>query len=97
MQASTPPGKRMKEFSPYLNPVGYLETRYTRMMASLSAIAYRMDRLTPRYLKRMHGIDLRYTSLACELGFNGRAEEAGDEAQAMADGSLLRDVLRGED
>jgi hypothetical protein len=35
-------------------------------MSSLSSIAYRMDRLTPQYLRRLHGLELRYTSLACE-------------------------------
>ena len=55
-----------REFKPYLNPLGYLETHYTRMMSSLSSLAYRMNRLTPAYLRRMHGLELRYTSLACE-------------------------------
>lgn len=55
-----------REFKNFLNPLGYLETHYTRMMSSLSSLAYRMNVLTPAYLRRMHGLELRYSSLACE-------------------------------
>jgi hypothetical protein len=39
------------------------------MMSSLASIAYRMDKLTPAYLRRMHNLELRHTSLACEISF----------------------------
>ncbi|NJR43539.1 MAG: hypothetical protein HC767_13700 [Akkermansiaceae bacterium] len=77
------------EYSAYLNPAGYLETRYTRMMSSLSSIAYRMDRLTPAYLRRMHNIELRHTSLACEIGFKN--EMVSPEKQVAEDVDTLGD------
>lgn len=78
-----------QQFRAYLNPLGYLETHYTRMMASLSSIAYRMERVTPAYLHRMHGLELRYTSLACELGLKPEPEAEDDlEAASLGDGVL---------
>ena len=87
-----PKSNMQQDFRAYLNPLGYLETHYTRMMSSLSSVAYRMDRLTPTYLRRLHGLELRYTSLACERVLGAEppaAEEAlSDEEYGCDDGAL---------
>jgi hypothetical protein len=75
-----------QDFRAYLNPLGYLETHYTRMMSSLSSMAYRMDRLTPRYIRRLHGLELRYTSLACERVLTSDPQPAF-EAHRFGDGA----------
>jgi hypothetical protein len=76
-----------QDFRAYLNPLGYLETHYTRMMSSLSSIAYRMDRLTPRYIRRLHGLELQYTSLACERVLTSDPQPAF-ETHRFGDGTL---------
>ena len=98
LQDAPPPQKptsRSLEYSAYLNPAGYLETRYTRMMASLSSIAYRMDRLTPAYLRRMQNIELRHTSLACEIGFENEVvsseRQMAEDVDTMGDGATYSD------
>lgn len=66
------------------------------MMASLSSIAYRMDRLTPAYLRRMHNIELRHTSLACEIGFENEVSsdrQMAEDADRLGDGVTFGDAI----
>ena len=82
-----------QEFRAYLNPLGYLESHYTRMMSSLSSVAYRMDRLTPAYLRRMHGLEMRYSSLACERAL-APVTQPHVEALHYGDGACSRRLAR---
>mmetsp|Transcript_31445 Transcript_31445/g.81311 ORF Transcript_31445/g.81311 Transcript_31445/m.81311 type:complete len:764 (+) Transcript_31445:159-2450(+) len=59
--------KAVMDISSYLATSGTLETRYLRMLSSLCALTYVMDRLTPRNLYRMHRLELVTSSRACEL------------------------------
>ena len=64
--ASTPT-LQQPDLRRFLRPTGDSETRYIRMLSSLCAQTYYIEKLTSRTLWRRHRLELVSTSRACEL------------------------------
>eukprot|EP00193_Tetraselmis_chui_P001022 CAMPEP_0177764746 /NCGR_PEP_ID=MMETSP0491_2-20121128/7581_1 /TAXON_ID=63592 /ORGANISM="Tetraselmis chuii, Strain PLY429" /LENGTH=724 /DNA_ID=CAMNT_0019280965 /DNA_START=198 /DNA_END=2368 /DNA_ORIENTATION=+ len=77
--------KQWMDISTFLQTSGTLETRYLRMLSSLCALTYVMDRLTPRSLYRMHRLELVTSSRACELPSESPNAPSAEDVLDMGD------------
>jgi len=78
--AAADPALQQPDLRRFLRPTGDSETRYIRMLSSLCAQTYYIERLTSRSLWRRHRLELVSTSRACEL----RGARGGPLAQQRA-------------
>eukprot|EP00197_Chlamydomonas_leiostraca_P006399 CAMPEP_0202865660 /NCGR_PEP_ID=MMETSP1391-20130828/6282_1 /ASSEMBLY_ACC=CAM_ASM_000867 /TAXON_ID=1034604 /ORGANISM="Chlamydomonas leiostraca, Strain SAG 11-49" /LENGTH=781 /DNA_ID=CAMNT_0049545523 /DNA_START=38 /DNA_END=2383 /DNA_ORIENTATION=- len=76
------------DISPFLSPVSTWELKHIRKLSHLTALTYKMAKLTPRKLKLTHGLDLVTTSWACEIRPYEHIRTAG-ECMEEGDGACL--------
>lgn len=79
----------LPDISSYLRPAGVMEARYVRLLSSLSALTYHLDRLTPSSLMRRHRLKLVSTSKICSLRLR-------EPRASPADAVVLGDAMAGD-
>lgn len=86
--SKAPPGSELlPDIRSFLRPVGVMEARYVRVLSSLCAMTYNLDKLTPSSLLRRHRLQLVSTSKVCDARLREprlRPADALSEGDAMA-------------